>query len=136
MTRDELNFAYKIRHALNETIDNLPAESGHKLASARKLALSRKKTESRLHVLLAQPALATTTGQRGSRGGPASWLGRMGMALPLIVLTVGLGGIYQVEQQRRINEIAEIDAEVLSDDLPLSAYTDYGFNAFLATRGE
>jgi len=47
-----------------------------------------------------------------------------------------LVGIYQYEQQRRIAETAEIDAAVLSDELPLSAYTDHGFNAYLAKRGQ
>jgi hypothetical protein len=55
----------------------------------------------------------------------------MGVALPLLVLVAGLIGIYQYEQQEHIAEIAELDAAVLSDELPLSAYLDHGFNAYL-----
>jgi hypothetical protein len=47
----------------------------------------------------------------------------------------GLMGIYQFEQRQQIIESAAIDAEVLTDDLPLSAYLDNGFGAFLA-KGE
>ena len=47
-----------------------------------------------------------------------------------------MGGIYHHEQQRRIAEIAELDAAVLSDELPLSAYLDHGFNAYLANQSE
>jgi hypothetical protein len=62
---------------------------------------------------------------------PFGWLGRMGMVLPLLALVGGLAGIYQYEQQERIADLAEIDAAVLSDELPLSAYLDHGFNAYL-----
>ena len=52
------------------------------------------------------------------------------------VMVVGLVGIYQSEQQQRISETADIDAAVLSDELPLTAYLDHGFNAYLATRAD
>jgi hypothetical protein len=45
-------------------------------------------------------------------------------------------GIVQYEKQLRINETADIDAAMLTDELPLSAYADHGFNAYLATREE
>jgi hypothetical protein len=134
MNINELNFAYKVRNALNENLDDFPASTADKLASARKIALSRKKKDSALRVLLPQRAFAGDIG--GFVGKPISWLGRMGLALPLIALVAGLIGIYQFEEQRRISETAEIDAGVLSDELPLSAYLDRGFNAYLAKRGE
>ncbi len=52
--------------------------------------------------------------------------------LPLLVLVAGMVGIYQYEKQQRIEDIAELDAAVLSDELPLSAYLDHGFNAYLS----
>jgi hypothetical protein len=135
MNADELSFAYKVRHALNENLDNLPESTIDKLAAARKTALSRKRKESVFKSLLIQPRLA---GRQfgGFFREPHLWLGRMGIALPVIVLVLGLTGIYQVEEQKRISEIAEIDAAVLSDELPLSAYVDNGFNAYLANRGD
>lgn len=134
MSPKELNFAYKVRHALNEAADNLPSSSAERLASARKIALSRKKSESGLRVLLNQRALA---GEAGSFFGTRpSWLARIGLALPLLVVALGLTSIYRHEQQSLISELAEIDAAVLADELPLSAYVDHGFNAYLANRGE
>jgi hypothetical protein len=44
--------------------------------------------------------------------------------------------IFEYEQQERISDLAEIDALVLSDELPLSAYLDHGFNAYLAKQVE
>lgn len=129
MNTDDLNFAYKVRHALNEHADNLPASTADRLASARKLALSRKK-----------PNAASGISQRQLAGGLGSFfsfsfLGRMAVVVPLLALVVGLAGIYQYEEEQRIAELAELDAAVLSDELPLTAYLDNGFNAYLEKRG-
>lgn len=134
MNTQELNFAYKVRHALNENADNLPAPITEKLASARKIAVSRKKKELSLAVLVPHRVLAGETGRFFNT--PFSWLGRMGLAIPLLVLAFGLIAIYEFEQERRISDTAEIDAAVLADELPLSAYLDHGFSAYLAERDE
>jgi hypothetical protein len=49
----------------------------------------------------------------------------------MLVLIVGLFGIYEYEQNQRINDLAEIDAAVLVDELPPDAYLDTGFTAYL-----
>ncbi|MFI4939331.1 MAG: DUF3619 family protein [Burkholderiales bacterium] len=130
----EINFAYKVRHALNEQLDILPASTTERLASARKIALSRKKSDAPVRVAVTQRSLAGHGGNFGNE--PLSWLGRIGLAIPAIVLVVGLVGIVQHEKQQRISETADIDAAMLTDDLPLTAYADHGFNAYLATREE
>jgi hypothetical protein len=134
MNAKQLNFAYKVRHALNENLDNLPASTTDRLASARKTALSRKKKDSPLELRAFRPVFAGQIGNFFNE--PLSWISRISLAVPAIVLVAGLTGIYQFEQQQRISDIAEIDALVLSDELPLSAYLDHGFNAYLANRGE
>jgi hypothetical protein len=128
MNADDLNFAYKVRHALNEHLDSLPAATVDRLAAARQLALSRKKPESALRVAgrrIAGPAGRLFTAQVA---------GRFAVIAPLLVLVVGLSGLYQYEERQRIAELAELDADVLADDLPLTAYLDDGFNAYLAQR--
>jgi len=134
MNTRELNFAYKVRHALNESTENLPAATVDRLAAARKAALSRKKKTWPLRVAATPRILAGHAGN--FVGSHLSWLARMGLAVPLVVVAVGLAGIYHNEQQRRIRETAEIDAAVLSDELPLSAYLDHGFSTYLAKRVE
>ena len=130
MNTDDLNFAYKVRHALNAKLDDLPASTADRLATARKLAVSRKKAHA--PAKLAQGVLAGNIGSFFS----FSSLGRAGVAIPLLALVAGLAGVYQYEQERRIEELAELDAAVLSDELPLTAYLDHGFNAYLAQRGQ
>ena len=131
---EERNFGYKVRHALNERLDTLPASTTDRLAAARKAALSRKKSDAPLRVLIRQKAL---TGYGSTMGNePFSWMARFGMVLPLIVLVVGLFGIVQYEKQQRINETADLDAAMLTDNLPVVAYADHGFNAYLEKRAE
>lgn len=129
MNTDDLNFAYKVRHALNEQLDHLPPASAKRLAAARQAALARKKPD------------APTSLARGRLAGHAglfsfALLGRMSVAIPLMALVVGLAGVYQYEEQKRIAEIAELDAAMLSDELPLTAYLDQGFNAYLEQRAQ
>jgi hypothetical protein len=130
MNTEDINFAYKVRHALNENLDHLPASTAERLAAARKLAVSRKKAHAPVRV--AQRALAGNIASFFS----FSSLGRAGAVIPLLALVAGLAGVYQYEQEQRIAEIAELDAAVLSDELPLTAYLDHGFNAYLSQSGQ
>ncbi len=129
MNADDLNFAYKVRHALNEQLDRLPDASAARLAAARQAALARKKPDA--PTSLAQGKLAGNTGLFSF-----AFLGRMSVAIPLMALVVGLAGVYQYEEQQRAAEIAELDAAMLADELPLTAYLDQGFNAYLEQRAQ
>jgi hypothetical protein len=51
--------------------------------------------------------------------------------LPLIALVAGLAIIQNIMDDDRANELAEVDAALLTDDLPPSAYADPGFLQFL-----
>jgi hypothetical protein len=134
MNAQELDFAYKVRHALNESIDQLPKNVVENLESSRKHAISRKRKDSPLRVFVRQHLLAGNVGNFFSD--PAYyWLSRVGTAITLAVLVTGLMGIYHVEEQHRIQETAEQDIAVLSDELPPSAYLDHGFKNYLQKRG-
>jgi hypothetical protein len=132
MNASEINFAYKIRHALNENLNGLPSSSVDKLAAARKIALSRKKQSRPSRVLVSGQVLAGHIGSFFNE--PLSWTARVGIAVPLIAGMLLFVGLYQYEQQQRITDTADIDVAVLSDDLPLSAYLDHGFNAYLEQK--
>lgn len=62
---------------------------------------------------------------------PVSLARRIARALPLAVLLAGIAGIAYWENLQHTAELADIDAAMLSDDLPLNAYLDHGFNAYL-----
>lgn len=130
MNTDDINLAYKIRHALNDNLDALPASTTGRLAAARAMAMARKKGDAPARKLQARPllnvhALLSLSG-----------LGRVAVAVPMLAAVFGLAGLYQYEQQQRIAELAELDAAVLSDELPLTAYTDHGFNAYVTAQAQ
>jgi hypothetical protein len=58
---------------------------------------------------------------------------RLASFFPLIALVSGLTLISTILDDDRANELAEIDAVLLTDDLPPSAYADPGFLQFLKT---
>lgn len=132
MNTDDINLAYKIRHALNDNLDNLPASTTNRLAAARAQALARRKTNA-----ADAPARAKTRQRNTFDLGALfsmQWVARAAVVAPLLAMVAGMVGVYQYEREQRAAELAELDAAVLSDDLPLTAYTDHGFNAYLAQQ--
>lgn len=53
--------------------------------------------------------------------------------MPLVALVVGLITISVLQDENRANDLAEVDAALLTDDLPPAAFTDPGFAQFLKT---
>jgi hypothetical protein len=136
----ETQFAYKVRHALDRNLDSLPESTTQRLAVARSLAMSRKKQAAPLIQMQHAPRLSSATG--GAMTFPSSdsklfaWLGRLGVVLPILLGIVLFVGIYQSQERSRIAELADIDSEILSDELPISAYLDHGFKAYLAKQDQ
>lgn len=133
-TNNELDFAYKIRRALDENLAYIPPSAQQRLEAARKNALSVQKKSSPLRLIFLNRAAAGNF--RHFMRDPFSWITRASLVLPAVIVAAGLVGIYHFEEQKRISELAEIDALVLADELPLDAYVDRGFSAYLAERGE
>lgn len=131
MNMNEHDFACKVRHALNERLEDLPENISAQLANARAKAIKRKKKSKPLFVSIFQQMFAGTS---SGTSGHVSWASRFGLSLPILVLVVGMAGIFHHEQQRQIREIADIDVAVLSDELPPSAYADNGFRAYMVDR--
>ncbi|MEX5747166.1 DUF3619 family protein [Massilia sp. X63] len=129
MNTDDINLAYKVRHALNENLDALPVSTTERLAAARALAMARKKPDAPRQALGAKRPLFDF---KSLFTGPV--LARIAVVAPMLALVVGMGGVYQYEQQQRLAAMAEIDAAVLADELPLTAYLDHGFNAYVESQ--
>ena len=111
---------------LNQSTQNLSAGIKDRLHAARMKALSVRKPEK---AFIQKPAFAGITGN-WNFGSNGIW-DTVGWIAPLVVLVFGLIGIAQWQDDARINDIAEVDAALLSDDVPPDAYADSGFLAFL-----
>jgi hypothetical protein len=69
----------------------------------------------------------------GDRGRPRlAWRFAV-VAVPLVVVATGLVSFSELASERSANEVAELEAAVLADDVPISAYADRGFGAYLKT---
>jgi hypothetical protein len=55
------------------------------------------------------------------------------VAVPMVVVVTGLLSFSELASERSANEVAELEAAVLADEVPISAYADRGFGAYLKT---
>ena len=127
----EREFALAVRRALDESAEGLPQPTLARLALARRAALQRKKPEvapQTAPVAAMSPAFAGTMGAHP----PVVRAPRFVLMWPMFALVAALIGVAYWEDQQRIADTADIDAAMLSDELPLNAYLDHGFNAYLS----
>jgi hypothetical protein len=124
-------FGRRIAARLSDASDNVPHEISERLKAARMMALSKRnvlKLETASAVVSSGPAASLQMG-----GESFNWWSRIGAVLPLIALIAGLMTIQLVQDDFWADEIASVDSELLTDELPPTAYTDPGFTQFLRT---
>ncbi len=117
---------------LSQTTHSLPNDISERLKAARMQALGKRK------IVKLQTARSVS-----NSGGAATltaddansnlW-NRLGAIIPLLALVAGLLTIGIVQEQLRVKEVADVDVELLADDLPPAAYTDPGFAHYLRTN--
>jgi Protein of unknown function (DUF3619) len=117
---NEHQFGKKLRQILNGA--PLGTRVEERLERARELALSRQRPER-------EPAFAWADNVRGRFGG---WTATaLYAALSIALVAAGGAAIYTWQQNQRIAELEEIDSQLLTDDLPIDAYLDRGFQNWL-----
>ena len=121
---NEPQFASRIRQLLNQGT-HVNAATAQKLRAARELALSRQRPEP-------TPLLAWADSAFGNGWGWAGVSARV--LLPALALVVAAFGIYRWQENQRLAEVVEIDTQLLTDDLPIDAYLDRGFQNWLKTH--
>lgn len=124
---NELQFAHRMRQALDRRAAQLSPAILARLREAREQSLAvQASRETEPRVALAGPAL------RGERG-----LGRFSLRwlLPFAVLVAGLLAIHAWQKSYRIAVVEDVDSRLLTDELPIDAYLDKGFQAWLKKRG-
>jgi hypothetical protein len=135
----EARFALRLAARLSEGSDAVSHDVSERLRVARDQALERARAARRVNATAqAAAVVATGSGSSGSAllgGGPSTWWMRLASLLPFVALVAGLLLIQQIQQQEEIDTAAEIDADLLSDDLPPDAYDDPGFREFLTMPG-
>src|SRR5881394_514326 len=126
---NELHFASRIRQILNQGTGTLNATVMQKLQAAREAALARQRPEP---VPVIRPAVRWADNVLGNSW---SWGGLSArVILPAVALIVAAVGIYRWQENQRLAEVVEIDSQLLTDDLPIDAYLDRGFQNWLKKR--
>ena len=118
-----------VARRLSEGAENLPHDISERLKVARAQALAKRKivsVQTAGAVVQSGGAAALSFGE--SDGG---WMNRIASLLPLLALVAGLISITVLQDDVRTSEVAEVDSELLTDDLPPAAYTDPGFAQYL-----
>ena len=121
------DLARKIVRRLDQGLADISPNTAQRLQAARQAALKKYRP---------QPAYGLAwIGAMAGRSGYANYLNfRYLLPSAALALTLIGGGIYwqnYAQIAARANEIAEIDAGLLTDDLPIPAYLDNGLDAWL-----
>lgn len=126
-------FAKAVVARLDESTTALPHDISERLKVARTQALSRRK-------VVADVAVTQLVSQQGSQASLQMGSGlrniwtQLGSWLPLLLLVTGMVLIEFAQDEWNAQEIADVDAELLTDALPPAAYTDPGFVQFLRSN--
>lgn len=132
-------FALRVAARLSAGTEELPYEISERLRASRMQALAKRK-KTPVPVRIAAPVTvvnaggSATLGRGGSEG--SGWWNALVSAVPLMALVVGLVMINIAQDESSANDVAEVDAALLTDDLPPEAYSDPGFVQFLKTSAQ
>jgi len=127
-------FGRQVAARLSAGIAELPYNISERLRAARVQAVVSRKPAVLVGASSVSASGGTATLTFGDEG--VSLWNRIASALPLIALAAGLILIHAVQNDWRASEVAEVDAALLTDDLPPSAYADPGFAQFLRSSRE
>jgi Protein of unknown function (DUF3619) len=129
----QTRFARRVAALLTQQVEAQPrADIDERLRVARERAVA----SARQLRLTTAPAAVAAGGGSIALGGPGAhtpWWLRLSSLLPLAVLLAGLMLIDHEYTSSQIEAAAEVDAALLTDDLPPEAYRDPGFTEFLKT---
>jgi len=130
MTDKDLEFAKKVTAYLDQGAAGIKAGTAYQLSQARAAALARLAEGRTAEEPALQPALAGASGGFGSWSGRPLWTSvRFWLGVALIAVA-GIG-YHQWRTYQEIREVEEMDAAILSSDLPVDAYLDKGFQNWL-----
>src|SRR5262249_1049915 len=124
MNRPDDEVARKVVIALDRSVDRLDAVTRERLAGARRLALSRHRERHEPAWGLAW-ALNAASPRQGFRQYGARYL------FVACTFVLAISGFAYWQATTSSADLAEIDVSLLTDDLPINAYLDSGFDSWL-----
>ena len=126
-------FGKAIAARLTQSTDALPHDITERLKSARAQAVARR----RVVAVEANAVEVSFSGAEASiqmGGEDGGWWNKFSALIPLFAWVTGLMTIGFIQDEMRADQVAEVDAELLTDVLPPTAYTDPGFAQYLQIK--
>ena len=121
---NEQHFTYKIRQHLNRGAHDIRPDTLDRLARARQVALAHQKQP------IAHSVLATAGNLFSFRFNKFHY--GQALAAVIVLLCTAFSTLWINDQ--RAQELGDIDSAILSDELPIGAFTDKGFAAWLDNK--
>ncbi|HEY6898574.1 MAG TPA: DUF3619 family protein [Rhodocyclaceae bacterium] len=121
MINEEIAFGLKVRQALDQSASQMGYRVECRLEKARQTALSA----------LAPKKSSSRVSRVGGNELVLEFLEGAKMFVVLCALTLGVVGTYYWNALEAADENADVDSALLADDLPIEAYADQGFHAWL-----
>ncbi|HEY0879441.1 MAG TPA: DUF3619 family protein [Zeimonas sp.] len=130
---NERELARIVRGALDESAARLPPRHVRRLAAARAAALAHARTARRFPRTAHDPVRNGHPRETGSAdASPPRLLWRLAaVVVPIVLVAAGLVGISALDTQLRADDLADLDAAMLADEVPIAAYADRGFGVYL-----
>ena len=133
---NEREVARFVRKALDESTERLFRRETQRLAAARADALAHATVSLRPTPCGKAAETGRMAGAAGARMRAHARAPSLGWRIaaivaPIAVVTAGLLGISAWQTQQRADDLAALDAAMLVDEVPISAYADRGFGVFL-----
>lgn len=129
MTANDKEIAGRIKTYLDAGTKELKSGTVYRLQQARAAALARVQDPKRA------PEMALA-GAGGTLGGARPFYAQVRFWIGVALIAAAGFGWQQWQVYQAINEAEEIDAMLLSSELPIDAYLDRGFQAWLKTAGQ
>ncbi len=129
MTANDKEIAGRIKTYLDAGTKELKSGTVYRLQQARAAALARVQDPRRA------PEMALA-GAGGTLGGTRPFYAQVRFWIGVALIAAAGFGWQQWQVYQAINEAEEIDAMLLSSELPIDAYLDRGFQAWLKTAGQ
>lgn len=117
---------------LSQSTDSLGHDVTERLRAARVQAVAKRKLEVAQSASVVQVQNGAVSLNMG--GGEGGLWSKFASVLPLVALVAGMVTIGWIQDDMRADELASVDAELLTDDLPPAAYVDSGFLEFLKSN--
>ncbi|UCE30650.1 MAG: DUF3619 family protein [Burkholderiales bacterium] len=121
------------RAALDASAARVPERVATRLAAARARAIEARRTPERAPAAAraSLPIATPAPGRALSEFAPLFGWRRVAALLPMVLIVLALVVSDAWRDRREAEEVAQVEVDLLTDELPIAAYADRGFGVYV-----